>query len=63
MERSLNTTPIAKHTAAAVKLNRIKTSKNFNNSVVPSTNPIMWYEMSPIINGGTTRKGIISNRT
>jgi hypothetical protein len=44
-------------------LNRIKTNKNFKSSVVPSTRPIIWYEMRPIIKGGTTRRGIISNST
>lgn len=41
MERFLKTTPIAKHKAAAVKLNKTRTSKNLRNSLTPSTKPTM----------------------
>lgn len=39
MDTFLKITPIAKQRAAAVKLNKTRTNKNFKNSVTPSTKP------------------------
>jgi hypothetical protein len=52
-----------RQSAEDVKLKRIKTRRKAPNSAKPGTKPTMGYKINPIINGGKTRRGMISKMT
>ena len=58
-----NATEMSNTALAVARLNKTKTSKNFQKVATSGTKPTRRYTMAPNTSGGTTRSGMISKRT
>ena len=58
-----NATEMRRTALAVARLNRTRTRRNFQNVATSGTSPTSLYTIAPKTRGGTTRRGMMSNRT